>query len=71
MSISLAGKGVSKGCRRSQRPLIKVYGVSIDAYCRGGFNETIGGRVQHRRPELLLILFKKVLAAKGTYDQGV
>jgi hypothetical protein len=60
MSISLAGKGVSKGCRQPQGPLIKVFGVSIDAYCRGGFNETIGGRVRLRRPEITLILLKVV-----------
>jgi hypothetical protein len=71
MSISLAGKGVSKGCRRPQRPLIKVYGVSIDAYCRGGFNEIIGGRVRHRRPEILPIYSKVVLVASGASDQGV
>ena len=35
----------------------------IDAYFHGGFNETIGGRVRHRRPELSLILLNKVLAA--------
>ncbi len=33
--------------------------MSIDAYFCGGFNETIGGRVRHRRPELSLILFLK------------
>ncbi len=43
---------MSKWCRRPQGPLIKVYGVCIDAYCHGGFNETIGGRVRHRRPDI-------------------
>ncbi len=35
---------VSKWCRRPQGPLIRVCGVSIDAYFHGGFNETFGGR---------------------------
>ncbi len=39
------GGFVSKWCQWPQGPLIKVYGVSIYAYCHGGFNETIGGRV--------------------------
>jgi hypothetical protein len=43
---------VSKWCRQPQGPLIKVCGVSLDAYCHGGFNEIIGGHVRHQRPEI-------------------
>jgi len=67
----IEGEGVSIWCRLPQGPLIRVCGVSIDAYFQGGFNETIGGRVRHRRPELSLILLKVVLAASGASDQGV
>ena len=56
-------EGASKWCWGPQGSLIRVCGVSIDAYFHGGFNETIGGRVRHRRPELSLILLNKVLAA--------
>ncbi len=40
------------GCRWPQGPLIKVYEMSMDAYCHGGFNETIGGCVRLRRPDI-------------------
>ena len=56
-------EGASKWCWGPQGSLIRVCGVFIDAYFHGGFNETIGGRVRHRGPELLLILLNKVLAA--------
>jgi hypothetical protein len=56
-------EGASKWCWGPQGSLIRVCGVSTDGYFHGGFNETIGGRVRHRRPELSLILLNKVLAA--------
>jgi hypothetical protein len=34
------------------RPLIKMCGVFMDATFHGGSNDTIGGRVRHRRPEI-------------------
>jgi hypothetical protein len=40
---------------RPQGPLIRVCGMSINAYFHGGFNETIGGRVRLLRPETSLI----------------
>jgi hypothetical protein len=39
--------------------------VSMDTSFHGGSNETIGGRVRLRRPELLLFCFEVVLAASG------
>jgi hypothetical protein len=48
-------RGVSIWCWGPQGPLIRVSGVSMDVYFQGGSNETIGGRVRHRRPELSLI----------------
>jgi hypothetical protein len=37
-----------------QEPLIRVCEVSMDASFHGGSNDTIGGRVRPRRPEILL-----------------
>ena len=34
-----------------------VCGVSIDASLHGGSNDTIGGRVRHRRPEISPVWF--------------
>jgi hypothetical protein len=35
--------------------LIKMCGVPMDATFHGGSNDTIGGRVRHRRPDILPI----------------
>jgi hypothetical protein len=35
-----------------KRPLIKMYGVFMDATFHGGSNDTIEGRGQLRRPEI-------------------
>jgi hypothetical protein len=53
-----------KWCSRPQGPLIRMCGVSIDAYFHGGFNETIGGRVRHWRPELCCFLTAAALLAR-------
>jgi hypothetical protein len=45
--------------------VIRVCGVSMNTSFHGGSNETIGGRVRLRRPELLLFWFEVVLAASG------
>ncbi len=34
-------------------PLIRVFGVSIDASFHGGSNDTIGDLVRHWRPDIL------------------
>ncbi len=51
--------------------VIRVCGVSMNTSFHGGSNETIGGRVRLRRPELLPFWFKVVLAASGASNQGV
>ncbi len=38
---------------RPQGPLIRTYGLCLDAAFHGGFNYNIGGRVRYRRPEIL------------------
>jgi hypothetical protein len=48
-----------------------VCGMSMNTYFHGGSNETIGGRVRLRRPELLPFWFKVVLEASGAFNQGV
>ncbi len=51
--------------------VIKVCGVSMNTSFHGGSNETIGGRVQLRRSELLPFWFEIVVAASGSSNQGV
>ncbi len=51
--------------------VIRVCGVSMNTSFHGGSNETIGGRVRLRRPELLPFWFEVVLAASGASNQGV
>ncbi len=51
--------------------VIKVCGVSMNTSFHGGSNETIGGRVRLRQPELLPFWFEVVLAASEASNQGV
>ncbi len=51
--------------------VIRVCGVSMNTSFHGGSNETIGGRVRLRRPELLPFWYEVVLAAPGASNQGV
>jgi hypothetical protein len=51
--------------------VIRVCGVSMDTSFHGGSNETIGGHVRLRQPELLPFWFEVVLAASGASNQGV
>ncbi len=51
--------------------VIRVCGVSMNTSFHGGSNETIGGRVRLRRPELLSLWYEVVLAASGASNQGV
>ncbi len=51
--------------------VIRVCGVSMNTSFHGGSNETIGGRVRLRWPELLPFWFEVVFAASGASNQGV
>jgi hypothetical protein len=59
LSAAMSDFGGQSYCRfglkfwRPQGSLIRALGVSMDASLHGGSNNTIGGRVQPRRPELL------------------
>jgi hypothetical protein len=43
-----------------------VCGVSMDAFFHGGLNETVGGRVRFRRPEILPFWFEVALQPQGS-----
>jgi hypothetical protein len=51
--------------------VIRVCGVSMEASFHGSSNETIGGRVRLRQPEISLFWFAVVLAVSGASNQGV
>jgi hypothetical protein len=56
---------VSIWYRRPQRTLIRMCGVSIDAFFHGGLNETIRGLVRPRLLEISPFWFEVVLTSNG------